>query len=153
MGVPRKQRTSTHQPRCFLAAGAAITILALLFVAAPVRAEDVVHLVLGTGSGTGAVATSHPSATGTGAWFQVTGKGDLTYITVQVKGLASNTINLEASMDGTNTDVVLNLTVDKKLYTTPACGGCLYRVVAATYVSGTPIVMASASGTAQVAVQ
>jgi len=116
-------------------------------------ADDTTHIVLGTGSPTGTVTAVEPHATAVGSWVQVTGsKTDETYLAFQLSGGASVTVVIQASLDGTTTDTLYTFTASGEIYTVAAPGGTLFRAVCTAFTSGSPIVTASASGSAQLTV-
>lgn len=130
----------------------AILGLAVL-LAGGAAADDKTHIVLGTGSPTGTVTAVQPHATAVGKWVQVTGsKTDETYLTFQLSGGASVTVVIQATLDGTTTDTLYTFTASGEIYTVAAPGGTLFRAVCTAFTSGSPIVTASASGSAQVTV-
>lgn len=130
----------------------AILGLAVL-LAGSAAADDKTHIVLGTGSPTGTVTAVQPHATAVGKWVQVTGsKTDETYLTFQLSGGASVTVVIQATLDGTTTDTLYTFTASGEIYTVAAPGGTLFRAVCTAFTSGSPIVTASASGSAQVTV-
>ena len=132
-----------------------LTIVGLvaLLLAGGAQADDSTTIVLGTGSATGAVTASAPHSTAVGKWLQVTGqKTDSTYLTFQISAMGSNVVRIEASMDGTNPDVLYTFTADKQIYRVEAAGGTVYRAVCGTYSAASPVVTASASGRAQLTV-
>ena len=130
----------------------AIIGLAVL-LAGGAAADDKTHIVLGTGSPTGTVTAVQPHATAVGKWVQVTGsKTDETYLTFQLSGGASVTVVIQATLDGTTTDTLYTFTASGEIYTVAAPGGTLFRAVCTAFTSGSPIVTASASGSAQVTV-
>lgn len=130
----------------------AILGLAVL-LAGGAAADDKTHIVLGTGSPTGTVTAVQPHATAVGKWVQVTGsKTDETYLTFQLSGGASVTVVIQATLDGTTTDTLYTFTASGEIYTVAAPGGTLFRAVCTVFTSGSPIVTASASGSAQVTV-
>lgn len=129
-----------------------VGLVALLLAGAAI-ADDSTVLVLGTGSATGAVTASAPHASAVGKWLQVVGqKTDSTYLTFQITSMGSNVVRIEASMDGTNPDVLYTFTADKQIYRVEAAGGTVYRAVCGTFAAASPVVTASASGKAQVKV-
>lgn len=96
---------------------------------------------------------AHPSATGTGAWFYA-GPGTTAsdYLACQVSAMGTNTIAIEASLDGTNADSITTFTADKQIKTIPITAGILYRAVVSAYASGSPVVKCTVSGAAQIVV-
>lgn len=132
---------------------ARLLLAVLLLGAGAAFADDTTTLVLGTGSATGTVTAVQPHATAVGKWIQVTGsKTDETYLTFQLSGGASVTIVIQASMDGTTPDTLYTFTASGEIYTVAAPGGTLFRAVCTAFTSGSPIVTASASGSAQLTV-
>lgn len=124
-----------------------------VLLAGTAAADDVTVKVLGTGSATGAVTASAPHATAVGKWLQVTGtKTDATYLTFQISALGGNVVRIEASLDGTNADVLYTFTADKEIYRVEAAGGTVYRAVCGTFAAASPVVTVSASGSAQITV-
>lgn len=124
-----------------------------VLLAGGAAADDVTVKVLGTGSPTGAVTASAPHATAVGKWLQVTGaRRDESFITFQISAMGANVVRIEASLDGTNADVLYTFTADKQIYRVEVCGGCVYRAVCGTYAAASPVVTASASGSAQITV-
>ena len=129
------------------------TIGLAVLLAGVAAADDATVKVLGTGSPTGAVTASAPHATAVGKWLQVTGtRRDDSWIAFQVSAMGSNVVRIEASLDGTNADVLYTFTADKEIYRVEACGGCVYRAVCGTFAAASPVVTASASGSAQITV-
>lgn len=130
-----------------------ILLCLAVLLAGGAAADDITHKVLGTGSPTGAVTASAPHATAVGKWLQVTGtRRDDSWIAFQVSAMGANVVRIEASMDGTNPDVLYTFTADAQIYRVEACGGCVYRAVCGTFAAASPVVTASASGSAQITV-
>lgn len=129
------------------------TIGLAVLLAGGALADDTTHIVLGTGSPTGMVTAVQPHATAVGKWVQVTGsKTDETYLTFQLSGGASVTVVIQATLDGTTTDTIHTFGASGEIYTVAAPGGTLFRAVCTAFTSGSPVVTASASGSAQVTV-
>lgn len=132
---------------------ARLLIAVLLLGAGAALANDAVTIVLGPGSTTGAVTASAPHATAVGKWLQVTGgKRDETFLTFQISSMGSNVVRIEASLDGTNADVVYTFTADKQIYRIEVPGGAVFRPVCGTFAVSSPVVTASVSGAAQLTV-
>ena len=115
---------------------------------------DTTALVLGTGSLTGTVTAASPHATAVGKWLQaIGGKGDTTFLAFQLTGGASAIVVIQATMDGgTSTHTAHTFGASGEIYTIAVAGGTLYRAVCTAFTSGSPIVVASASGAAEVKV-
>ena len=127
--------------------------LAAILLAGTAVADDVTTKVLGTGSPTGAVTASAPNATAVGKWLVVSGtKTDSTYLTFQISAMGANVVRIEASLDGTNADVLYTFTADNEIYRVEAAGGTVYRAVCGTFAVASPVVTASVSGRAQLTV-
>ena len=122
-----------------------------VLLAGGAAADDVTVKVLGTGSPTGAVTASAPHATAVGKWLQVTGtRRDDSWIAFQVSAMGANVVRIEASMDGTNPDVLYTFTADAQIYRVEACGGWVYPGACGPFAASPPVVPASASGSPQI---
>lgn len=133
--------------------GRLIILGLVVLLAGAAAADDTVTIVLGTGSTTGTVTAVQPHATAVGKWVQVTGgKTDSSYLTFQLSGGATVTVVIQASMDGTTTDTVHTFGASGEIFTVSAPGGTVFRAVCTAFTSGSPVVTASASGKAQIAV-
>lgn len=126
----------------------------LASLAGAALADDITVTALGTGSATGTVTAASPHATAVGKWIQVTGtKTDGTYVTFQLTGGATATVEIQASLDGTTTHQTHEFTASGEIFTVTAPGATVFRAVCTAFTSGSPVVLASASGRAQLVVQ
>lgn len=133
--------------------GSLIILGLVVLLAGAAAADDTTTIVLGTGSLTGTVTAASPNATAVGKWYQVTGgKESEDFLTFQLTGAATATVVIQTTLDGTTPDTPFTFTANGQVYEIAVRGGMLYRAVATAFTSGSPVVVASVSGRAQLTV-